>query len=186
MIFVLDEPPKWHLERACFWLSTLFLKAQPESNYFLFRPPQNIKIIEKRQENKRKSNTWKSSKSTGPKTLQNIEIQLSANAIETNKNHTKATFWRLHHTKNINICKDQWQKSKSWHLWMRAFEEPREAQISTPLMPQHINICKDQWQKSKSWHLWMRAFAEPRWPRRNVFIVYYIRASVVPTGDETF
>ena len=50
MIFVLDEPPKWHLERACFWLSTLSLKAQPESNYFIFRPPQNIKIIEKRQE----------------------------------------------------------------------------------------------------------------------------------------
>ena len=60
MIFVLDEPPKWHLERACFRLSTLCLKAQPELNYLLFRPPQNIKIIEKRRENTRKSNTWKS------------------------------------------------------------------------------------------------------------------------------
>ena len=149
MIFVLDEPPKWHLERACFWLSTLSLKAQPESNYFLFRPPQNIKIIEKRQENKRKSNTWKSSKSTGPKTLQNIEIQLSANAIETNKNHTKATFWRLHHTKNINICKDQWQKSKLWHLWMRVFDEPGSAQNLWILGHTNINISKENQTKIK-------------------------------------
>ena len=32
LIIVLGEAPKWHLERACFGLTTLYSKAQPESN----------------------------------------------------------------------------------------------------------------------------------------------------------
>ena len=51
LIFVLGEAPKWHLEGACFGLSTLYLKAQPESNSYHLRPPQNVKIFKITQEN---------------------------------------------------------------------------------------------------------------------------------------
>ena len=57
LIIVLGEAPKLHLKRACFGLSTLSLKAQPESNSYHLRPPQNIQIIKITQENQRKSNT---------------------------------------------------------------------------------------------------------------------------------
>ena len=49
MIFVLSEPPKWHIERARSRPSTLSFKSQRELNSYSFRPPQNIKIIKKTQ-----------------------------------------------------------------------------------------------------------------------------------------
>ena len=84
MIFVIGEPPKSHLEHAWSSLPTLPLKAQREWNFHPLRPAQNIEIFKKAQENKQKSNTRKSTKSTSPMTLQNLENQFSQNTIKTN------------------------------------------------------------------------------------------------------
>ena len=69
--------------------------------------------------------TWENIKT--PSFLGQNEIILPEPVIKTNKNQRTLTFWALSGRQIVNINKDQWQKSNSWRVWMRASDEPRPA-----------------------------------------------------------
>ena len=88
----LGELPKSCFQGVDSWLLTFTAKSQRESKKRVVRAPENIRIIEKRKENKEKLDTHKSSNPIRPTTLLNDEFRVSPNIYKTNLKSKKHLF----------------------------------------------------------------------------------------------